>query len=220
MPILLTAGATREPIDAVRFISNLSTGSTGAALADALTALGHHVVVLRGLESAKPTRAAEQELFSSAADLGQRLQHRLASGIYDAVIMTAAVADYRPEAIRSDKMSSQAPELTLRLLRNPKLLPQLKAWSPRPLTVIGFKLTVAADPAARLAAVRAQHDAGGVDATVLNDLVEIRTATIHPFHLYRGGSGAATGLAAPTTLAGVPALAAALHELLPPIKPP
>ena len=208
MPILLTAGATREPIDAVRFISNFSTGATGAALADALTAAGHHVVVLRGLDSAIPAHAAEQEIFSSAADLGQRLQNRLSSGIFNAVIMTAAVADYRPEATRSDKITSNAPELTLRLVRNPKLLPQLKTWAPRPLTVIGFKLTVGADAAARLAAVRAQHEAGGVDATVQNDLSEIRASAVHPFHLFRGDAET------PHTLLGVTALAAALHELL------
>lgn len=208
MPILLTSGASREPIDAVRFISNFSTGKTGAALADALTSLGHHVVVLRGIDSAQSAHAAEQEVFSSAADLGQRLQNRLASGIYDAVIMTAAVADYRPQTSRPDKIASDAAELTLRLVRNPKILPQLKSWSPRPLTVIGFKLMVGVDAATRLRAVQAQHEAGGVDATVANDLSEIRQGAPHPFYLYREG--------APTfqALHGIAPLAQALHELL------
>ncbi|HEY0945944.1 MAG TPA: phosphopantothenoylcysteine decarboxylase, partial [Opitutaceae bacterium] len=48
MNILLTAGATREPIDDVRFLSNVSTGATGAALAESLAAAGHAVTLLRG----------------------------------------------------------------------------------------------------------------------------------------------------------------------------
>ncbi|MGH7994919.1 MAG: phosphopantothenoylcysteine decarboxylase, partial [Opitutaceae bacterium] len=53
MKILITAGASREAIDAVRFISNVSSGRTGAALADALVALGHRVTMLRGHGSAE-----------------------------------------------------------------------------------------------------------------------------------------------------------------------
>ena len=48
MKILVTAGATREPLDAVRYLSNVSTGATGAALAAALAARGHTVTLLRG----------------------------------------------------------------------------------------------------------------------------------------------------------------------------
>ncbi len=207
MKILVTAGATREPIDEVRFVSNVSSGATGAALADALLGLGHDVALLRGTGAAKPHQVLDCETFSSCADLLAKLQRRLATGAFDAVVMTAAVADYRPDTTQTGKIRSDANELVVRLVRNPKILPQLKSMSPRPLRVVGFKFTVGADAEARRAAVLAQWSAGGVAATVHNDLHEIRASTTHPFYLW--GPPATT----PVLLAGVPALAAALHAV-------
>ncbi len=207
MKILVTAGATREPLDEVRFVSNVSSGKTGAALADALLGYGHDVTLLRGEGSAKPQQVPDCETFSSCADLLARLQRRLATGLFEAVIMTAAVADYRPDTTQPGKIRSDADELVLRLVRNPKILPQIKAMSPRPMRVIGFKFTVGADAEARRAAVLAQWAAGGVDATVHNDLHEIQSSATHPFYLW------ARPATTPLLLAGVPALAAALHAV-------
>jgi phosphopantothenoylcysteine decarboxylase/phosphopantothenate--cysteine ligase len=206
MKILVTAGATREPIDAVRFLSNVSTGATGTALAAALIALGHRVTLLHGTGSVPPSATvADTEIFSSAADLFERLDRRLGPGHFDAVIMTAAVADYRPTAAADGKLPSTAPEFLLPLVRNAKLLPRIKSLSPHPLTVIGFKLTVHADTPARTAAVAALFAAGGVDLVVHNDLAEIHAdRAAHPFHLYCDPT------TAPRALLGAPALAAAL----------
>ena len=203
MKILVTAGATREPIDAVRFLSNVGTGATGAVLADAWMAAGHDVVLLRGEGAARPARVRVEEVFSSAADLAGRLQHRLGGGEIDVVVMTAAVADYRPDAVAAGKISSDADELPLRLVRNEKILPRLKSFSPQPLWVVGFKLTAGAGDTARRAAVAAQFAAGGVDAIVHNDLAEIRAAppAEHPFWFYRKEG------AEPEKIAGVSALA-------------
>ncbi|MDD3178862.1 MAG: phosphopantothenoylcysteine decarboxylase [Opitutaceae bacterium] len=208
MKLLVTAGATREPLDAVRFLANISTGATGAALADALTVRGHEVSLLRGTGSVQPRTLRDTEVFSSAEDLAARLRRRLGTGAIGAVIMNAAVADYRPAVCRPDKITSDAAELTVRLVRNEKILMQLKAFSPRPLLVVGFKLTVGADAAARQAAVAAQLAAGGVDAVVLNDLDEINKAAVHPFWLYRHAGGP------PAKVAGVDALAEALDQWL------
>ena len=210
MKLLVTSGATREPIDAVRFLSNVSTGATGAALADAFAAAGHAVTLLHGVGSAIASRVCRHETFTSADDLRMRLRQQLATGAFDAVIMTAAVADYRPAAALAGKISSSLDRLTLELVRNPKILPQLKTFSPRPLRVIGFKLTVGADEAARRAAVAAQFAAGGVDAIVHNDLAEIRERRReeHPFHVYRSLE------TPPQSATGATALAAALARLL------
>ena len=205
MRILVTAGATREPLDEVRFVSNVSTGATGAALADALLGFGHDVTLLRGEGSVKPQQVRDTETFSSCADLFAKLQRRLVGGSFDAVVMTAAVADYRPDTTQTGKIRSDAGELVVRLVRNPKILPQLKAMSPRPLRVVGFKFTVGADAEARRAAVQAQWAGGGVDGTVHNDLHEIRASTVHPFYLW--GPPATS----PLLVTGVPALAAALN---------
>jgi len=152
--------------------------------------------------------AGTGEVFSSAADLCARLQHRLGCGEFDAVLMAAAVADYRPERAIEGKIPSDAAELTLALVRNEKILPQLKRFSPRPLSVVGFKLTVGADESVRRRAVAAQFAEGGVDFVVHNDLTEIRTSAVHPFWLYRAPDKA------PVKIEGAVALAEALGKSL------
>jgi phosphopantothenoylcysteine synthetase/decarboxylase len=208
MKLLITAGATREPIDAVRFISNVSSGRTGAELAGEFSRRGFEVTLLHGEAAAQPQSRIATEVFSSAADLRARLGHRLGREDFDAVIMAAAVADFRSAEVSGRKISSDAPDLTLRLVRNEKILPQLRSFARRPLRVIGFKLTVDADDSARQSAVGAQFAAGGVDAVVHNDLAEIRAAKVHPFWLWQSATEK------PVRLDGVPALAAALAELL------
>jgi len=208
MNILVTAGATREPLDAVRFFSNVSTGSTGAALADALAAHNHRVTLLRGESAVAPRSACEVEVFTSTEDLWVRLQRRLEGGTFDALIMCAAVADYRPDRTAAGKIGSDAAELTIRFVRNPKILPQLKSFSARPLVVVGFKLSVCADAASCRAAVAAQFAAGTVDAVVHNDLEEIRASSAHPFWLYRSAT------AVPEQINGAQALAEVLDRLV------
>jgi phosphopantothenoylcysteine decarboxylase/phosphopantothenate--cysteine ligase len=200
MKILVTSGATREPIDAVRFISNVSTGATGAALADGLDRRGHRVTLLHGPGAVQPRHVRAREEFSSAADLETRLQRHLASGKFDAVVMCAAVADYRPRGVRRCKLPSTAAGLTLRLVRNRKILTRLKRFSPRPLVVVGFKLTAGASPAARARAVAAQFAAGGVDAVVHNDLAEIR-GSLNPFRVFRANTRTHRGVSGCAKLA-------------------
>jgi phosphopantothenoylcysteine decarboxylase/phosphopantothenate--cysteine ligase len=192
MKVLITAGATREPIDDVRFLSNVSTGTTGASLADALSEAGHEVLLLRGAGAVSAGEKCQQETFMSAQDLLSRVQQHLATGDFTAVIMTAAVSDYRPKVAVSGKISSDNDQLTLQLVRNEKILPKLKAFSSRPLYVVGFKLTVGANEQLRRDAVAAQFAAGGVDAVVQNDLSEIRVATreSHPFRLFKNPADA------------------------------
>lgn len=203
MKILLTSGATREPIDAVRFISNVSTGATGAAMADALAAAGHEVTLLHGEGAVRPGHdGVVCGVFGSTAQLGERLRLALAGGAYGAVIQAAAVSDYRPDTEHAGKLSSHADELALRLVPTPKLLPLIKVWSPRPLRVLGFKLTHGAEDAARTAAVGRLFAAGGVDAAVHNDLLEMHAAGAgRTFRIYRQSEAAAAA-----KFTGVPAL--------------
>lgn len=203
MNILLTAGATREPIDAVRFLSNVSTGRTGALLADALAAHGHTVTLLHGEAAVRPIQVKDTESFSSTADLQAALRRRLGNAAtpFDAVIHCAAVSDYRPAETSAGKMSSYAAELTVRLVPTPKLLPDLKAYAaPRPLKVVGFKLTAGADAPARAAAVAKLFAAGSVDAVIHNDMDDLATGDARPFHAWRAGEPA------PETLAGIKGL--------------
>lgn len=209
MKVLLTAGATREPIDAVRFVSNVSTGSTGAALADALARTGHEVTYLHGEGAIRP--CADSVIcgaFGSTEHLGERLRAALAGGTFDVVIQAAAVADYRPDTAHDGKLSSYADEMTLRLVPTPKLLPQIKGWAPRPVRVLGFKLTHGADDVARASAVGKLFAAGGVDAVVHNDLKEMHVVGAgRAFRVYREGDSAAAA-----RIAGVAALGAWVEQ--------
>jgi len=181
--ILITAGGTREPIDTVRYIGNLSSGRTSARLADELTAAGHRVTWLGAEDAVEPVLPCRAARFDSYADLAARLQTLLAGADFDVVIHAAAVSDFSVAAVltsegqpldnRPGKLSSGS-GLMLRLKPNPKLLDRLRDWSKNPqMRVIGFKLTDTADLQQRQAAVKKQFDESGVDAVVHNDLADI-----------------------------------------------
>lgn len=98
--LLITAGPTHEPIDAVRYIGNRSSGRVGVALADAADAAGHRVTLLLGPTVLRPTRPGVRVLdFRSVADLERLLEDEFPAS--DALIMAAAVGDYRPEPLGS-----------------------------------------------------------------------------------------------------------------------
>jgi phosphopantothenoylcysteine decarboxylase/phosphopantothenate--cysteine ligase len=173
MRILVTSGATREFLDDVRFVSNVSTGRTGALLADALARAGLAVTLLRGQGADKPPRPdalAGLSVFTSADNLLRQLRARLAAGKIDAVIHCAAVSDYRPEKKIPGKLPSSSGSLDLHLVPTRKILPLLKGFSPCPLVVIGFKLTAGATETRRKAAVAGLFASGTVDYVVHNDL--------------------------------------------------
>lgn len=184
MKILVTSGGTREPIDGVRFISNFSSGTTGAAVANRLRTAGHDVTYLHGLGATTPTEAGRNTKFETFSDLEEALKTLLKEHLFDVVIHMAAVSDYRLQSISAEgrpldvsdarKIPSTVSQLDLHLTRNKKLLPLLKGWSKNPsLMVIGFKLTKGADTQQRLEAVSRLFETGGVDWVVHNDLSEI-----------------------------------------------
>lgn len=191
--ILITAGGTRERIDSVRYIGNMSTGRTASRLAEALAAAGHSVTWLGARDALQPVSINKIETYYSFAELEAQLRLLLGSGQYDVVIHAAAVSDFSValvesagsgKELRSDGKLSSESDLVLHLKPNPKLLDSLKSWSGNPaLRVIGFKLTDTDDPQQRIAAIKKQFDQSGVDAVVHNDLSEI-SQTAHPFYLY------------------------------------
>ena len=193
--ILITAGGTREPIDSVRYIGNLSSGRTASGLANELSAAGHRVTWLGARDAIQPVSVYRIEHYSSFADLKTQLKRLLGPDEFDVVIHAAAVSDFsvagmetgegRPLQSDSGKLSSSS-DLVLRLKRNPKLLDSLRDWSGNPaLQVISFKLTDSDDMSQRLAAVRKQLDNPAVDAVVHNDMSDI-SETGHRFCLHSG----------------------------------
>ncbi len=214
--ILITAGGTREPIDSVRYIGNMSSGRTACALADELTAAGHRVTWLGARDAVQPTMVNRLELYTSFSDLQTRLKDLLGAGEYDVVVHAAAVSDFRVAGVETGegntlstddgKLSSNS-DLVLHLKRNPKLLNHLKDWSGNPaLQVIGFKLTDTKDLPQRLAAIRKQLDNSEVDAVVHNDLSDI-SETAHRFCFHRDGQE-------PVTCGNSGELALTINQLL------
>lgn len=191
--ILVTAGGTRESIDSVRYIGNMSSGRTASRLTDELTAAGHKLTWLGADGAMTPDLPCAMSRFCSFDDLALQLQHLLGGNDYDVVIHAAAVSDFSvacvqsgegdPQENPSGKLSS-ASDLLLRLKPNPKLLDHIRAWSKNPkVRVIGFKLTDTEDLQQRLSAVKKQFDNSKVDAVVHNDLTDISDKA-HPFRLY------------------------------------
>ena len=208
MNILVTSGASREPIDAVRFISNASTGTTGAALADGLAAHGHRVTLLSGTGATRPKEVRDCRAFSTAENLRDKMQALLDTGEYGAVIQCAAIADFRPARARSGKPAADEAGLTLRLVPTPKILPALKGFAPKPLLVIGFTLTAKATAKTRATAIARLWAAGPVDAVIHNDLTDLAAGARRIFRAYQPGRSR------PQVLRGLPALIAWLDRLL------
>jgi phosphopantothenoylcysteine decarboxylase/phosphopantothenate--cysteine ligase len=120
MKVLVTAGPTREPIDDVRYVSNASTGRMGYAIADAAAAEGHDTVLVTGPVMLTPPAGIEVLRVTTALEMEAAVRARF-DGV-DAVLMTAAVADYRPEARLPGKRKKTDGPWDLRLVPNPDIL--------------------------------------------------------------------------------------------------
>lgn len=192
--ILITGGATREPIDGIRFISNVSTGKTASTLCEELQSRGWDVTYLHGAQSALPERPARLIAFGDFHDLNERLRAELAGDDFAAVIHCAAVSDYSVDKPVIDSKLSSRNELTLHLKPNFKILARLREYSrAKDVRVIGFKLTLNRDPAAG-AALAEGLLGDGVDAVVANDWRDVnaqRSNLRHPGTLVspRGHAG-------------------------------
>jgi phosphopantothenoylcysteine decarboxylase / phosphopantothenate---cysteine ligase len=119
MRILITAGPTREYIDAVRFITNASSGMTGYALAKAALAAGHDVTLLTGPVSLEPPTGCRIVSFVSVDDLEKAIDEHFPA--CDALIMAAAVGDFTVEKMPG-KLSRSSGPITLKLKPTPDLL--------------------------------------------------------------------------------------------------
>ncbi len=105
MHLLITAGPTREPIDAVRYIGNRSSGRMGAALAQAALDAGHDVTLILGPVAIPFPAQARCIDVETAAQMHEAILREFPN--HDLLIMAAAVADYRPKSIRTDKTPRQ-----------------------------------------------------------------------------------------------------------------
>ena len=133
--IVVSAGGTQEPIDPVRYVGNRSTGKMGFAVAEAARDRGAEVTLVSGpVALADPYGVAVVHV-RRATEMRDAVMAACERAV--AVIMAAAVADFRPEAISDQKIKKrvQTEDLTLRLVRTPDILAELRD---RPLVKVGF----------------------------------------------------------------------------------
>lgn len=141
--ILITAGGTREPIDPVRFIGNCSSGRQGIEIAKAAFAAGAQVTLLASNIESEMLSELDSRIdvvpAPSSFDVEKAVMSRLKD--YDALVMAAAIADFKPEAARKHKIkkdpdSSDAP--ILHLVRTTDILRSVCVAQDRPKVVLGF----------------------------------------------------------------------------------
>ena len=180
--IVISAGGTREPLDPVRFLGNRSSGKQGIALAKAAHAAGADVeLVAANIDSGLLTGLPD-DITITPVESTLELQYAMQSAQTraDAIIMAAAVADYRPAETTDSKMKKSGDEgLTLRLVQNPDILRGLVDERSRQTRlgdqiIVGFAAETGDAETTALDYARAKFRRKGVDLLVFNDVSDDR----------------------------------------------
>jgi phosphopantothenoylcysteine decarboxylase / phosphopantothenate---cysteine ligase len=163
--VLVTAGGTREELDPVRFIGNWSSGRQGYAVARAAAARGAKVTLVAANVALDDPAGAQVVRVTSALEMRDAVLAAAAEAA--AVVMAAAVADYRPETRSGTKIKKPGAPPQLRLVQNPDILRELSSNRAAPgQVVVGF----AAETGDVLANGRAKLAAKGCDLLVVNQV--------------------------------------------------
>ncbi|MCU1307350.1 MAG: Phosphopantothenoylcysteine decarboxylase / Phosphopantothenate-cysteine ligase [Acidobacteriaceae bacterium] len=160
--VLITAGPTREPIDPVRYIGNRSSGKMGYALAEAALRMGAKVILVSGPTALKPPEPVEFIAVQTADEMRTAVLSKLEQATI--VIKAAAVADYKPKQVASQKIKRKGP-LTLELEPTADIVAEVGQRRDRQL-VIGF----AAETENVIENARKKLNSKSLDAIVVNDI--------------------------------------------------
>lgn len=133
--VIITAGATREPLDPVRYLTNRSSGKMGYALAIAAQQAGANVTLISGVSQLSPPKNCHFVQVETAQQMHFAVFENIEN--CDIFIGAAAVADYRPIEIGENKIKKSANRITLTLEKNPDILADVAALENSPFTV-GF----------------------------------------------------------------------------------
>jgi phosphopantothenoylcysteine decarboxylase/phosphopantothenate--cysteine ligase len=165
--VVVSAGPTREPVDPVRFLSNPSSGRQGFALAQAALDRGAQVTLVAGPTHLSTPTGAHRVDVRTAEHMAEAVLEAIVGA--DALLMAAAVADYRPVDVAEGKIKKREDDLTLRLVRTPDVLSTVgerRADRHEPRVMIGF----AAETEHLLENARAKLRAKNLDLIVANDV--------------------------------------------------
>ena len=164
--IVVTAGPTREPVDPVRVLSNRSSGRMGYAIAAAAWRRGAEVTLISGPTSLADPIGMNVQRVETAEQMANAVRAAIADA--DALIMAAAVADFRPAAPAASKIKKDAAVSAIDLEPAPDILKSTRPHRAQDLKVIGFAL----ETDAHEANARKKLDEKGLDLIVLNDATE------------------------------------------------
>ncbi len=189
MNVIVTSGPTREPIDSVRYISNVSSGQTGVAICDALIARGISVTQVHGADSALAKGVARRETFTDHASLDQILRRLLADSDVGAVIHAAAVGDFAVAAPLPSAKLESGQELAIPLRPTLKIIDRIRGYASNPdLLLVGFKLTHDANPEAQARAARELLKRCQARYVVQNDVATLSNDADHVFMIHETGN--------------------------------
>jgi phosphopantothenoylcysteine decarboxylase/phosphopantothenate--cysteine ligase len=161
--VVVTAGPTWEPIDPVRFLGNRSTGRMGFAVAKEAADRGADVTLVVGPGTVEPPEGPRTIHVTTAEEMRAAVLE--AAGSADAVVMAAAVADFRPEQVADAKLKKGAGPPDLRLVPTPDILSEL-ATAKGDRVLVGF----AAETGDLEEAGYAKLEAKGLDLVVVNEV--------------------------------------------------
>jgi len=161
--ILITLGATIEPIDPVRYLSNHSSGKMGMALARASIEAGAKVTLIYGNVSIPLSEESTNILVGSGEEMHQAVMENIKD--QDVFIACAAVSDYRVKNIEKNKIKKENTELTLELIPNKDILVDVCKLKQKPIC-IGF----AAETQNLIENAQNKLKNKGCDAIILNDV--------------------------------------------------
>jgi phosphopantothenoylcysteine decarboxylase/phosphopantothenate--cysteine ligase len=172
--LLVSVGGTREPLDPVRFLGNHSSGRQGFAIVERALARGAQVTAVVGAVDVPAPAGARVLPVVTAAQMREAMLAEQASA--DAVVMAAAVADFRPDRVAESKIKKSddvAPE-PVNLVRNPDILVDLVASRRQSQVIVGFAAETATDDSQLLSLARAKLTRKGCDLLVVNDVGDDR----------------------------------------------
>jgi phosphopantothenoylcysteine decarboxylase / phosphopantothenate---cysteine ligase len=176
--VVVIGGASREPLDAVRSLTNESSGATAVALAAQAFYRGAEVALWTGAMQVPVPSFLPTVPWRGVEDLialGRKRRGELAAA--SAIFVPAALSDFTVES-RAGKIPSRGEgPLALTLHRAPKVLPELRRWAPRPTRIVAFKL-LAGEVATRLEEEgRRLRESSGADWVVANDAATMGSPT-------------------------------------------
>ncbi|WP_209477988.1 bifunctional phosphopantothenoylcysteine decarboxylase/phosphopantothenate--cysteine ligase CoaBC [Thermococcus stetteri] len=165
--VLVTAGATREYIDPIRYITNASSGKMGVAIAEEAEFRGAEVTLIR-TKGSVPSFVENQIEVETVEEMLEAIEGELGSKKYDVVVLAAAVSDFRVKNRADVKIKSGQP-LVLELEPTPKVIDRVKELQPG-VFLVGFKAETGLSEEELITAARKQIERAGSDLVVANTL--------------------------------------------------